>query len=151
MQIISVYGKESADTRRYLPQCRIKSLVFELPFFSFRTNGTLLSSDWSKYPMTYDVTPDIKLYVKPRRSGGSVVDLVFQFSSGVVYSVHVRYSGGIGRQYMDTEFGITPAFYNATEGLCGIMDNDVRNDFTGPAGKIYSKPKDFGDSCMENF
>ena len=112
-----------------------------------RYNGTLLSTDWSLYPKTYQLSSAINLYVEPTRANGSVAEVVFQFSSGVVYSANVRYSPTLMRQYLDTEFEPTAAYIKETEGLCGFMDDNKENDLVGPFGETYNDTADFVESC----
>ena len=99
------------------------------------------------YPSSFQLSPDVRFYVEPTRANGSVSNLVFQFTSGAVYSANVRFSTAINRQYLDTEFGPTGDYLQETEGLCGYMDNDETNDFVGPKGESYQNSTDFVESC----
>ena len=53
----------------------------------------------------------------------------------------------MGRQYLNVLFTPTVAFKGHTEGLCGVMDNDLSNDLKGPDGEQYNDPIHFADSC----
>ena len=89
------------------------------------------------------------MYIEPHRSMGSIATYVFQFTNGTSYTVEVRYSNMLERQYLNTEFGPTASFIEKTEGLCGYMDDDEINDFTGPDGKVYTDTDEFANACMD--
>ena len=57
----------------------------------------------------------------------------------------------MGRQYLNVLFTPTVAFKGHTEGLCGVMDNDLSNDLRGSNGKQYSDPIKFAESCKWAF
>ncbi|XP_035690048.1 tenascin-like [Branchiostoma floridae] len=44
----------------------------------------------------------------------------------------------MGRQFVNILFSPTATFKGTTEGLCGLMDDDDANDFTGPGGTVYN-------------
>jgi hypothetical protein len=112
-----------------------------------RINGTLLMATWADYPGIHVIdSGSVKLYVEPTRSSGSVVRYLFQFDSGTTFSVDVRYSHSLGRQYMDTEFGPVASFLLLTEGLCGFMDDDVDNDLVTSGGDLTSNTTLFAES-----
>ena len=89
----------------------------------------------------------MKLYVQPTRANGSVVQYLFQFNSGATYTVDVRYSNMLERQYIDTEIGLVASFLRQTEGLCGYMDNNVENDLVTPDGRQLTNTTTFAESC----
>ena len=88
-----------------------------------------------------------RLYVQPTKNNGSVVRYLFQFNSGATYSVDVRYSSMLERQYIDTEMGLVESFLGQTEGLCGNMDNNMENDLGSPDGRQLSNTTIFAESC----
>ena len=88
------------------------------------------------------------MYIEPHRSMGSIATYVFQFTNGASYTVEVRYSNMLERQYLNTEFGPMASFIEKTEGLCGYMDDNEINDFTGPDGKVYTDTDEFANACM---
>ena len=66
---------------------------------------------------------------------------------GLTITADVRHSHVMGRQYLNVLFTPTVAFKGHTEGLCGVMDNDISNDLKGPDGEQYNDPIHFADSC----
>ncbi|EDO27135.1 predicted protein [Nematostella vectensis] len=52
----------------------------------------------------------------------------------------------MGRQYLNVLFTPTAAFYGNTGGLCGDMDNNPANDFTGPTGERFTDAVQFAES-----
>jgi len=37
--------------------------------------------------------------------------------------------------------------FEKTAGICGIMDDDVTNDLTGPDGRLHNNTVNFVESC----
>ena len=61
--------------------------------------------------------------------------------------MEVRHSPVMERQYLNVIFAASIALNKATEGLCGYMDNDEKNDFYGPDGTLYTDAVEFAESC----
>ena len=107
-----------------------------------------MSVSWTDYPRVHTIGSDyVKLYVQPTRANGSLVQFLFQFSSGATYTVDVRYSTMLGRQYIDTELGLVASFIRQTEGLCGYMDNNMDNDLVSPDRMQLVNTTDFTETC----
>ncbi|XP_078593656.1 uncharacterized protein LOC144871725 isoform X2 [Branchiostoma floridae x Branchiostoma japonicum] len=82
---------------------------------------------------------------------GAVVALFsFQFVSGASISVDVRHSPVMQRMYMNVMFLPTAKFKGNTDGLCGTLDNDPGNDFTGPDGVLLPDAMAFAESWRVN-
>lgn len=113
-----------------------------------RINGTLLTVVWSDVPGIHAIdSQSVKLYVQPTRSSGSVVRYLFHFNSGATYSVDVRYSAVVRRQYINTEFRPVVSFFKQTEGLCGFMDDNTETDLVTSTGHFSSSTTSFVESC----
>jgi hypothetical protein len=93
----------------------------------------------------------VTLFVNPSTLTGSLVQLFFKFKNGATYSIEVRYSNTIRRQFLDTSLGAPIPFMNTTTGLCGNMDGDASNDFMSPNGTLIESAHDFADSCLLSY
>ena len=76
-----------------------------------------------------------------------MVQYLFQFNSGATYTVDVRYSSMLQRQYIDTEIRLVASFLRQTEGLCGYMDNNLEYDLVTPDGRQLTDTTAFAESC----
>ncbi|CAH1233157.1 TNC [Branchiostoma lanceolatum] len=81
---------------------------------------------------------------------GAVIIVSVTFASGATVSFDVRYSPKMGRQFVNILFSPTATFKGSTEGLCGIMDDDDANDFTGPDGAEYNDSSVFAETWRIN-
>ncbi|KAI8480739.1 hypothetical protein Bbelb_415320 [Branchiostoma belcheri] len=77
---------------------------------------------------------------------GAVVIISITFASGASVSFDVRYSPKMSRQFINILFSPTATFKGNTEGLCGFMDDDIANDFTGPDGVVYDDAFTFAET-----
>ncbi|CAH1252389.1 TNC [Branchiostoma lanceolatum] len=77
---------------------------------------------------------------------GAVIIISITFASGATVSFDIRYSPKMGRQFVNILFSPTATFRGNTEGLCGLMDDDDANDFTGPDGALYDDPSVFAET-----
>ncbi|XP_078598874.1 uncharacterized protein LOC144874520 [Branchiostoma floridae x Branchiostoma japonicum] len=77
---------------------------------------------------------------------GAVIIVSITFASGATVSFDVRYSPKMGRQFVNILFSPTATFKGNTEGLCGLMDDDDANDFTGPDGAVYNDSSVFAET-----
>lgn len=77
----------------------------------------------------------------------SLVQMFFQFKNGASYTLEVRYSESVGRQFLDTSLGAPIPFIKTTKGLCGNMDGDPYNDYIAPNGDPLSDATTFAESC----
>ncbi|XP_019639952.1 PREDICTED: uncharacterized protein LOC109481804 [Branchiostoma belcheri] len=113
-----------------------------------RLDGIALSlSDSNQYRLgNGSVLMDIQRPEVNLTTGGGVLLLSFQYSSGLTVTLDVQYAKAVGRQFINVLYTPTVAFLRATEGLCGFMDDNVENDFCGPDGTIYSDPVLFAES-----
>ena len=73
--------------------------------------------------------------------------IFFQYKNGITYTIETHYSAILGRQYLNVRLGASSALEGKTSGLCGEMDGNVANDFTGPDGAVYNDAVSFGNSC----
>ncbi len=62
-------------------------------------------------------------------------------------SVEAEYSPVMSRHYLNVNFISIDMFATKSEGLCGFMDDDDSNDFTGPNGEQYNDAIQFVESC----
>ncbi|XP_035690544.1 uncharacterized protein LOC118425664 [Branchiostoma floridae] len=81
---------------------------------------------------------------------GAVIIISVTFASGATVSFDVRYSPKMGRQFVNILFSPTATFKGNTEGLCGLMDDDDANDFTGPDGAVYNDSSVFAETWRIN-
>ncbi|CAH1231914.1 TNXB [Branchiostoma lanceolatum] len=81
---------------------------------------------------------------------GAVIIISLTFASGATVSFDVRYSPKMGRQFVNILFSPTATFKGNTEGLCGLMDDDDANDFTGPDGAVYNDSSVFAETWRIN-
>ncbi|XP_019646646.1 PREDICTED: uncharacterized protein LOC109487118 [Branchiostoma belcheri] len=81
---------------------------------------------------------------------GAVIIISLTFTSGATVSFDVRYSPKMGRQFVNILFSPTATFKGNTEGLCGLMDDDNANDFTGPDGAVYNDSSVFAETWRIN-
>ncbi|XP_035690546.1 uncharacterized protein LOC118425665 isoform X2 [Branchiostoma floridae] len=79
-------------------------------------------------------------------TSGAVIIVSITFASGAAVSFDVRYSPKMGRQFVNILFSPTAIFKGNTEGLCGLMDDDDANDFTGPDGAVYNDSSVFAET-----
>ncbi|KAI8494170.1 hypothetical protein Bbelb_279300, partial [Branchiostoma belcheri] len=113
-----------------------------------RLDGIALSlSDSNQYRLgNGSVLMDIQRPAVNLTTGGGVLLLSFQYSSGLTVTLDVQYAKAVGRQFINVLYTPTVDFLHATEGLCGFMDDNVENDFCGPDGTIYLDPVLFAES-----
>ncbi|XP_019634589.1 PREDICTED: uncharacterized protein LOC109477683 [Branchiostoma belcheri] len=81
---------------------------------------------------------------------GAVIIVSITFASGATVSFDIRYSPKMGRQFVNILFSPTATFKGNTEGLCGLMDDDDDNDFTGPDGTVYNDTSVFAETWRIN-
>ncbi|XP_019620139.1 PREDICTED: uncharacterized protein LOC109466754 [Branchiostoma belcheri] len=81
---------------------------------------------------------------------GAVIIVSITFASGATVSFDVRYSPKMGRQFVNILFSPTATFKGNTEGLCGLMDDNNTNDFTGPDGAVYNDSSVFAETWRIN-
>ncbi|XP_019614645.1 PREDICTED: uncharacterized protein LOC109462534 [Branchiostoma belcheri] len=81
---------------------------------------------------------------------GAVIIVSITFASGATVSFDIRYSPKMGRQFVNILFSPTATFKGNTEGLCGLMDDDGDNDFTGPDGTVYNDTSVFAETWRIN-
>ncbi|KAI8487041.1 hypothetical protein Bbelb_353010, partial [Branchiostoma belcheri] len=81
---------------------------------------------------------------------GAVIIVSITFASGATVSFDIRYSPKMGRQFVNILFNPTATFKGSTEGLCGLMDDDDDNDFTGPDGTVYNDTSVFAETRRIN-
>ncbi|CAH1273220.1 TNC [Branchiostoma lanceolatum] len=77
---------------------------------------------------------------------GEVKLFSFTFESGASVAFDIRFSPKMGRQYLNVIFSPTAGFKEKTQGLCGYMDDDEDNDFTGPDGTLHGDAPSFAES-----
>jgi hypothetical protein len=115
---------------------------YQMPLL--RLNGTVVPIVLrSSYELANN---SVTLLMNPTTLTGSLVQLFFKFKNGATYSIEVRYSHTIGRQFLDTSLGAPIPFIKTTTGLCGNMDGDANNDFMSPSGTLIESPHNFTDS-----
>jgi len=51
------------------------------------------------------------------------------------------------RLFLNIGFTPAAAMFEKTAGICGIMDDDVTNDLTGPDGRLHNNTVNFVESC----
>lgn len=90
----------------------------------------------------------VTLFVNPSKLNGSLAQLYFQFKNGATYTIEIRYSYSIGRQFLDTSLGAPIPFMMTTSGLCGNMDGNPNNDFVSPNGTLIETPNEFAETCQ---
>eukprot|EP00118_Oscarella_pearsei_P018941 m.198025 g.198025 ORF g.198025 m.198025 type:complete len:2548 (+) comp39552_c0_seq11:586-8229(+) len=61
----------------------------------------------------------------------------FEFFNGASFSVNIRYSSVMNRQFINILFAPTASFKQTTQGLCGLMDGNITNDLVGSDGFLY--------------
>ncbi|XP_019614633.1 PREDICTED: uncharacterized protein LOC109462522 [Branchiostoma belcheri] len=81
---------------------------------------------------------------------GAVITVSLTFASGSTVSFDIRYSPKMGRQFVNILFSPTAMFKGNTEGLCGLMDDDDANDFTGPDGAVHNDTSVFAETWRIN-
>ncbi|KAI8507318.1 hypothetical protein Bbelb_146980 [Branchiostoma belcheri] len=81
---------------------------------------------------------------------GAVIIVSITFASGATVSFDVRYSPKMGRQFVNILFSPTATFKGNTEGLCGLMDDNNTNDFTGPDGSVHNDSSVFAETWRIN-
>jgi hypothetical protein len=89
----------------------------------------------------------VTLFMNPSTLTGALVQLFFQFRNGATYTIEVRYSRTVGRQFIDTSLGAPIPFMGTTTALCGNMDGDPNNDFLSPNGTSIESSHDFTETC----
>jgi hypothetical protein len=106
-----------------------------------RVNGTLLVVPFSASTAIVHDLGVATMRVQPRVPNDTSVTVTlvaFEFRAGHSLSINVQYSAGMQRQYIDVQFSPTAAFLSTVSGLCGFMDGDQANDFTGGNGVVYN-------------
>jgi hypothetical protein len=88
----------------------------------------------------------VTLFMNPSTLTGALVQLFFQFRNGATYTIEVRYSRTVGRQFIDTSLGAPIPFMGTTTALCGNMDGDPNNDFLSPNGTSIESSHDFTET-----
>ncbi|XP_048576746.1 uncharacterized protein LOC5510655 isoform X3 [Nematostella vectensis] len=117
-----------------------------------RINGALINLTVDTYPgrplkiENGSVLLDVQKPFSSPENEGAVLLLSLQFITGVSLTIDVRHSPTMGRQYLNVLFTPTAAFYGNTGGLCGDMDNNPANDFTGPTGERFTDAVQFAES-----
>lgn len=112
---------------------------------AFRINGTVKTARLgSKLQLGGN---SVTVFMRESHVSNSLLQLFFQFRNGATYTIEVRYSESLGRQFLDTSLGAPASFTRKTKGLCGNMDGDPLNDYESPDGTILNDPDTFADSC----
>ncbi|CAH1781186.1 unnamed protein product [Owenia fusiformis] len=102
-----------------------------------RLNGEVV--DVANQTVDYKISDDVHMVItNSNGSDDSVMLVTLQYNTGVMVSTYLRYSAKMKRQYLNLVLQLTAAFSGKTSGLCGLMDDDQSNDFTGADGKLYN-------------
>ncbi|CAD5122347.1 DgyrCDS10784 [Dimorphilus gyrociliatus] len=72
------------------------------------------------------------------------------YVNGAFLSVAVSYSPVMKRQYLSFALVPSKSMFNMTSGLCGLMNNNLNDDFTGPDDTVYETSEEFGNSWRMN-
>lgn len=80
----------------------------------------------------------------------SILLVSIKFLSGASITVTVEYSKKMMIQYLSVSITPNQKMFNQTKGLCGVMNNNVSDDFRGPNNQYLFSVDDFVNSWRVN-
>ncbi|CAH1774305.1 unnamed protein product [Owenia fusiformis] len=101
-----------------------------------RLNGEIVDTTNDK--VDFKRNSGVHMVISKSNGEDGVMLVTVQYNTGVMVTAYVRYSAKMKRQYLNMVLQLTSAFTGKTSGLCGLMDDDPVNDFTGRNGVMYN-------------
>ncbi|CAH1233820.1 TNC [Branchiostoma lanceolatum] len=142
----SLIGAAAVKTGHSVVTITTPGQATETDLPSLRIDGNLQPISSGQTYVLNNGTVHLLVEIPSTSESGEVVLFSFTFESGASVAFDIRFSPKMGRQYLNVIFSPTACFKGKTRGMCGYMDDDEDNDFTGPDGTLHWDATSFAES-----